>query len=446
MSPCLSSRFAVIPMRFERMTYCLEGSCSIQLSYGTLIGRDDKIRTCDLFVPNEARYQAALHPVFLEFAKVQFILISFFRIQFFLLLLQGFMYISSLVMLASNVFINEKADEQMFQWQAMQHQIFVLCDTNTKRYCLPHLTRRLGNISDAHILCVPEGESSKDISSLVQLWQHLIQQQADRDSLLLNVGGGMICDLGGFVACTFKRGIDFVNIPTSLTAQVDAAIGGKTAINFQGIKNQIGSFKQASAVLIYNELLQTLPERHIYAAYAEMMKHALIADASYWKQLITIQSIDSLIRTTSFIEKSIQIKQGIVALDFYDKAQRKILNFGHSIAHVIESFFFGENGKVLHGEAVAWGLLAEAYLSRLKGYLSQNELEEIQIQILKTYQPLSIHNMTEHEWMPLLYMDKKRQGNSFNFTLLKGIGNAIINQSCCIDEIRKALDYISHLY
>ena len=343
----------------------------------------------------------------------------------------------------SLIYINEKAEHYLLDEFLKQKSIFVLCDTNTKKYCLGFLKRRLPQINDNHILCVPDGEKSKDIAFVVQLWEALLNGHADRNSLLINLGGGVICDLGGFVASTFKRGISFLHIPTSLTAQVDAAIGGKTAININGMKNQVGTFQQASAVLIFNELLRTLPEKQLYAGYAEMLKHALIADKIFWEQLKEIKKIKSIINQVALIEKSVQIKTTIVEKDFYELNERRLLNFGHTMGHILESFLLQINTPVLHGEAVAWGMLAEAYLSMLKGYISINELNEIQNVIKSNYRYLHIQYLIKEKWMPLLVADKKRVGDELNFTLLEGIGKAIINQQCNTDEIQRAIDCIS---
>ena len=434
----------VIPMRFERMTYCLEGSCSIQLSYGTLsICRDDKIRTCDLFVPNEARYQAALHPViYFEFAKVLIILIGLiFLFIFFFTFANNLKYIK-MSLPKVKVYFDLSAKNKLSEIVSNIHTIIILCDTNTKLYCLPLLKTLVPELESAFVWSIPQGENSKNWKTVLRFCEVLIQRNVDRNTLLINVGGGVVCDLGAFTASVFKRGIPYINIPTSLLAQVDAAIGGKTAINFKNIKNQIGTFYQPEAVFIFNEFLSTLPIRHYRAGFAEMLKHALISDKNYWNELKNIQCDKKEIFDNVVIKKSIEIKQSIVNIDFKDCNERKKLNFGHTIGHAFESLFIRNKHIIYHGEAVAWGMLVEAYLSYQKGNLSEEELNDIQRVITSIYKPIKLSLINFDSWKRFLLNDKKRISNSLNMTLLKGIGTAVINQDCSDLELNKAYKYL----
>ncbi|MDD4209838.1 MAG: 3-dehydroquinate synthase [Bacteroidales bacterium] len=320
--------------------------------------------------------------------------------------------------------------------------IVILCDANTKRHCLPHLIAMNPKLKGTYVITVPEGEKSKEWRFAMRIWEKLLKNNADRHTLLINLGGGVVCDLGAFAASVFKRGIAYVNIPTSLMAQVDAAIGGKTAININGIKNQIGTFQLPKAVCVFTEFLSTLTEQHVYAGFAEMLKHALIADKNYWDELKNLQHSGQIISASDLIKKSADIKSTIVSKDFYENNERMKLNFGHTIGHVLESMCMQHNNLILHGEAVAWGMLAEAYISREKKMLSQQALDEIETIIRFYFKPLSfIQNIDDA--MRLLYADKKRVGDELHITLIRKIGTAVINQHCSEKEVKSAMQYIN---
>ncbi len=320
--------------------------------------------------------------------------------------------------------------------------IVVLCDTNTSQHCLPCLLSFIPKLKGALVISVPEGEKSKDWKFAMRIWKKLLKNNADRNTLFINLGGGVVCDLGAFVASVFKRGIPYIHIPTSLMAQVDAAIGGKTAININGIKNQIGTFQLPKAVCVFTEFLSTLAQQHVYAGFAEMLKHALIADKNYWDELKNVQHSGQIISSFDMIKQSIEIKSKIVSKDFYENNERKKLNFGHTIGHVLESICTQNNNLLLHGEAVAWGMLAEAYISREKAILSQQALDEIETIIRFYFKPLSFRQNIE-QTIRFLYADKKRVGDKQNITLIKKIGTAVINQDCSEKQVISAIQYIN---
>lgn len=342
----------------------------------------------------------------------------------------------------SLIYYNTEAQAKLSELVNHTKSVVVLCDTQTKKYCLPYLISQLPVLKCALVVCIPAGEKSKEWSVAMQIWDELLQNKLDRQSLLLNLGGGVVCDLGGFVASVFKRGISFVHIPTSLLAQVDAAIGGKTAINIHGVKNQIGTFQLPQAVCVFSEFLHTLPERHCYAGFAEMLKHGLIADRMYWEDLKTIRNMKQIISNQNYIRKSIQLKTDIVSIDFKDDNERKKLNFGHTVGHALESAFMQSKRNILHGEAVARGILAEAHISWQKGLLSQREFDDINQVIQFHFKSLSFPKTIKNNSVQLLHADKKRVGDVLNITLLKEIGTAVINQNCSDIEVASALSYV----
>lgn len=320
-------------------------------------------------------------------------------------------------------------------------KLFVLMDENTYAHCFPVLSSDTVNLLDAELLVIEPGEDNKSIEIAAHLWESLTDGGADRHSLLINLGGGIVSDLGGFVASTFKRGMDFVNIPTSLLALVDASIGGKTGINLSHFKNQIGLFSTPEQIIIDERFLETLPQEQIVSAYAEMLKHGLIEDEKYWEELSEIKQLipENLIQ---FIERSIQIKKQIVDQDPTEKGLRKILNYGHSIGHAIESFFMETESPLLHGEAVALGMLAEAYLSTEILKMPAEDLERIERNIRLHYSHIRINESQIGAIADLVMHDKKKEGDHLNFSLLKQIGKCEINIQVTKKQIVKSLKYI----
>ncbi len=313
-----------------------------------------------------------------------------------------------------------------------------LVDSNTRVHCLPLVLASLPADLDYDVIEVPFGEESKSLSSCEKIWSQLTASNADKKSVLINTGGGMIGDLGGFVASTFLRGIDFVQVPTSLLAMVDASYGGKTGINFGELKNQVGTFSSPTAIYIYPPFLDTLPRREFNSGLAEIIKHALIADAALWAICPENQMLDSL-DIIELIKRSIEIKSKYVAIDPKDKNERHALNFGHTIGHAIESYsLIHHKDPYLHGEAIAIGMIAETFLSHQHKGLSVAQTEEIVTTLLGLYNYLSF-NIEPEKLMTYIRADKKNKNSVPNFSLLPLIGSVTINQVASEDDILNSL-------
>ena len=254
-------------------------------------------------------------------------------------------------------------------------KVAILVDENTKRNCLP----KLPQLENSIIIEVTSGEINKSISSCNYIWEQLSEHNFDRDSLLINLGGGVIGDMGGFAASTYKRGIDFIQVPTTLLAMVDASVGGKLGVDFNGLKNQIGLFNNPESVLIFPEFLETLPENQLKSGYAEVVKHALISDNNLWEKIISVPFNE--MNWGEIIETSINIKNKIVLSDPYEKGERKKLNFGHTFGHAVESYYLEKGTPILHGEAVLMGILLEVEIS----LVSQEQNNEIKNYILSNF-------------------------------------------------------------
>ncbi|MBO4282662.1 MAG: 3-dehydroquinate synthase [Bacteroidales bacterium] len=316
--------------------------------------------------------------------------------------------------------------------------IWLLCDTHTRQYCLPAFEQLFGETDPERLLCMPAGENAKSIATAVALWTQLKKHNARRDSLLLNLGGGVVCDTGAFVAATWKRGMPFIHIPTTLMAQADAAIGGKCALNFENAKNQIGLFRPAEAVCILPEWLRTLPPEELRSGYAEMLKHGILADAEHFRELCktaadTPPSMEQLRRTIS-------IKLRFAAPDREERRLRKALNFGHSIGHVLEAL---SQGGLRHGEAVAQGMRAEALIARKTGLLPAADFEEINRKLRRLYGPFPRLSCSDAQALELLAADKKRDASSGNFSLPSGIGSVRVNQNVPAALVLQALRALS---
>ncbi|MES2808463.1 MAG: 3-dehydroquinate synthase [Bacteroidota bacterium] len=322
-------------------------------------------------------------------------------------------------------------------------RFFVLTDENTGVHCLPLLREKLGNPENFDLIEIPAGEESKDIDFCIGVWKMLIDFGADRQSLLINLGGGVISDLGGFAASTFKRGIDFVHVPTTLLSQVDASVGGKTGIDIDSIKNIIGTFTQPKAVFIEQQFLNTLPARQILSGNAEMLKHGLICDADYWNLLKTSDLENP---TAELVYKSVQIKNKVVLEDPHEKNIRKSLNFGHTIGHAVETWsLINDKDSLSHGEAIAIGMICEAYLAHKKTGLSAADLEDITRTLTNLYPRYELkmeHNATLLEYM---LKDKKNQNGKINCTLLNAIGQFNIDNICTDEELLEGLNYYASL-
>lgn len=345
-----------------------------------------------------------------------------------------------------SVFFNATGYEKLASYltASSYSRIFILVDENTSQYCLPHLLNQLATDIEIEIIELEVGEIHKNITTCTEVWGALSELGADRKSILLNLGGGVITDLGGFVACTFKRGIDFINIPTTLLAMVDASIGGKNGVDLGNLKNQIGIIREPKAVIIDPSFLSTLPQREMRSGLAEMLKHGLIYDKLYWDKFknLTNLNTDDL---NELIHQSIQIKNTIVCEDLTENGIRKALNFGHTLGHGIESFFLESEDKktLLHGEAIAAGMILESYISKEKGLLSNEEYHEIKYIINDIFEPIVFEATDIEKIIALLIFDKKNEFGKVQFALLDGIGRSKINQESDNELIYKAFeDYL----
>jgi len=316
--------------------------------------------------------------------------------------------------------------------------IFVLCDENTLRDCFPIIAAACPSVNSAHMLEIDPGEDNKCLEIAGQLWSCLAETKADRRALLINLGGGVVTDMGGFVASGFKRGIEYINIPTSLMAQTDAAIGGKTAINHEGVKNIIGSFYPPSEVLIWPGFLDTLDREELLSGMAEMLKHGLVSDSQLWQELSSMNPLD-LRERPDLLEQSCRIKEKIVSLDPQDSHIRKLLNAGHTIGHALESLALNNNSPLTHGQAIAQGLAIEAEIAFQKGLLFQNHRDEVITVLKEIFNPLFKELPTIDTLLPYLENDKKNRESTFRFSLLTSIGSAKYDIAVSQEEIASGL-------
>ncbi len=333
----------------------------------------------------------------------------------------------------------------LYQYEFSDHKIFVLVDHNSRKYCLPRLMSNIQLFQKVHIIEVPFGEEVKDITYCQKLWQEMADNNADRNSILINLGGGVISDLGGFVATTFKRGIRYLNIPTTLLSMVDASIGGKVGVDMKGLKNQIGLFSNPQVVFIIPEFLDTLPERQLQAGFAEIIKHSIIYEKHYWEELSN-QQFDEIKEWKELIDWSVEVKNYFVTEDPLDTGFRKVLNFGHTIGHAIETFSLQNDQEfLLHGEAIAIGLICELYLSSKITCLPKNEMDEVIHYITLHFKHYPLRSGNYDLILDIMKHDKKNTGNNYNFTLLTSIGNSMINQEVDIKLILESLRFYQSL-
>jgi len=320
-------------------------------------------------------------------------------------------------------------------------KIFVLTDTNTNEYCSPIFLSELATDVEIEVIEIESGEAQKNISTCVELWNILIELGADRKSLIIGLGGGVVTDVTGFVASVFKRGIDFINVPTSLLGMVDAALGGKTGVDLGALKNQIGTITNAQMVLIDFRFLDTLPNEEIRSGYAEMLKHGLIQDRDYWKKLSDFQNIN-LTELDKLIVRSVEIKTKITSEDLTENGIRKALNYGHTLGHAIESYCMenSEKPNLLHGEAIAIGIILESFLSFRTGLLSAEEYLEIKTVLKSIYPFVAFSKNDIEEIIKLLSFDKKNEYGKILFVLLDSIGNIRIDQQIENELIFKAFE------
>ena len=316
---------------------------------------------------------------------------------------------------------------------------FILCDNNTNEHCVRFLLETIPALNEVPIIEIPEGEESKSLEIVGQLYEELLHHNADRQSLLLNVGGGVISDIGGFVASTFKRGIDFINIPTTVMAQVDAAMGGKCGIDLMAVKNAVGLFSWPKSVLVFSGFLNTLPEKELKSGFAEMLKHALIADAEYWEALSHVDSNEAS-HIAVFVKRSNEIKSEITNEDPNERSVRKKLNYGHTVGHAIESFFLSKSEPITHGNAVGWGMILENRIAVQLEILSASLAQTIEDRVLTIFGPLPSFNKYEQEQVfEFMLNDKKNKNGVFHFSLIREIGDCLIQVEVSEEIARKVI-------
>lgn len=325
-------------------------------------------------------------------------------------------------------------------------KIFVLVDTNTQDYCLSTFLPLIRTQIQIEVIEIEAGELNKTIETCTGVWSALSELGADRKSLLINLGGGVVTDLGGFVACTFKRGMSYINIPTTLLAMVDASVGGKTGVDLGNLKNMVGVISESAMVVIDSNYLQTLPKNQMRSGLAEMLKHGLIHNESYWQKLSDLSQLTAN-DLENLIYESISIKNEIVIQDPTEQNIRKYLNFGHTLGHAIESFYLSHPHKetLLHGEAIAIGMIMEAYLSTKCSSLTVAELDEISKNIQETFPKLPIDPADHEAILSLLIHDKKNENDTVFFVLLETIGKAVFN--CKVEDslLKEAFEYYENL-
>lgn len=320
-------------------------------------------------------------------------------------------------------------------------RIFVLTDETTQQLCWPKI-KNFKALKDSTPIIIKATDTHKNLDTLSQVWQALSNGGATRHSLMINLGGGMVTDLGGFAASTFKRGIDFINIPTTLLAMVDASVGGKTGINFGGLKNEIGVFSDSRFVIINTQFLDTLDHDNICSGYAEMLKHGLISDERTWAELVTFD-LDNpdLNQLQRMVAESIKVKERIVETDPHEHGIRKALNLGHTMGHAFESFAMRRGTPILHGYAVAYGLISELYMSARKTAFPTDRMHQTVRFIRENYGTLNITCDDYPTLIELMHHDKKNTSGIINFTLLGNVGDIRINQTANEEEIKEALDF-----
>ncbi|MCD7972961.1 MAG: 3-dehydroquinate synthase [Candidatus Azobacteroides sp.] len=320
-------------------------------------------------------------------------------------------------------------------------KLFILTDEVTVLLCYP-LIEKVASEKKAEVITIASGDIHKDIISATQIWKYLSAHGATRKSLLVNLGGGMVTDMGGFIASTFKRGLPYMNIPTTLLGAVDAAVGGKTGINFNGLKNEVGVFNPSEVVLIDSTFFKSLDDRNLRSGYAEMLKHGLISNEKNWIDLLSfdLENVD-YDKLQDLLVTSVKIKEDVVTEDPYEKGIRKALNLGHTVGHAFESFSFEKDEPILHGYAVAYGLICELYLSSVITGFPVDKLRQTVRFIREQYgiYPITCKDYEKlYEWMK---HDKKNESGVINFTLLSDIGQIKINQTADQQLIFEMLDF-----
>lgn len=326
-------------------------------------------------------------------------------------------------------------------------KLFVLVDETTHQLCLPVIAG-FDCMQEAQCIVIGATDTHKTLDTLSHVWAELQRMGATRHSLLINLGGGMVTDLGGFAASTFKRGLAYINIPTTLLSMVDASVGGKTGINFGGLKNEIGVFNNANSVILDTIFLKTMDQENILSGYAEMLKHGLISEEKMWAELLNfnldhldgLDNLEFLVQLGRMLADSVAVKQRIVTEDPTEHGIRKALNLGHTAGHAFESLAL-ERKPILHGYAVAYGLIVELYLCCVKTGFPQDKMRQTVAFIKEHYGRMPITCDDYPKLIELMHHDKKNVGTDINFTLLGGIGDIRINQTATEEDIKEALDF-----
>ena len=325
------------------------------------------------------------------------------------------------------------------EYEDQYSRLYIIVDEHTHEHCLPQLLHAVEMLEGAQVIQVPVGEEAKSFDVAQHVWTTLTEDNADRKTLIVNLGGGVVTDLGGFVASAYKRGVRFIQIPTSLLAQVDASVGSKVGINFGGYKNQIGAFADPMMVIICPLFLDTLDSRQLISGFAEVLKHALIYDKEYWLYLKDQEEMD----WQTIIQKSVEIKTKVVLEDPKEKGVRKILNFGHTMAHAFEAYA-AENGlDILHGEAVAFGMVAEAWLSHHYLDLSEHDLKEITESIVSIYDLEAFKAIFNPKCLAYCNQDKKNEDNRILLSLIPELGKCTPNVEVDMEGLEKSLIYLN---
>ncbi len=323
-------------------------------------------------------------------------------------------------------------------------KIFILTDEVTGELCLPVFREKLPHLNEFDLIEVPNGEANKTIDFCIGIWRTLLDFEADRSAILINLGGGVVTDMGSFAASTFKRGIDFLQIPTTLLSQVDASVGGKTGIDMDDVKNIIGTFAQPQAVIISTDFFKTLSDREMTSGFAEVIKHGIIADANFFAEVTQLENARAI--TAEQIYHSVEIKNRVVTEDPFEKSIRKTLNYGHTIGHAIESWSLSnEKNALLHGEAIAIGMICEAYLATQLVGLPEEELATITETFIKYYGKYSIREGIENHLLDVMKQDKKNQSGKISFSLPDKIGNCKFDIFVEEKLIRESLAYYQSL-
>ena len=334
----------------------------------------------------------------------------------------------------------EMLDHYLSENQDNISKIIVLCDEHTHPLCLPVLAENLPSLTEYEILEIPAGESHKNTDTCRQIWEALTDLGADRRSLMVNLGGGVVCDMGGFTASCYMRGIRFINIPTTLLSQVDASVGGKTGVDLGGIKNIVGLFSLPEMVVVHSAFLSTLPQSEVLSGFAEMIKHGLIRSRAHWEELSSSADF-SMEKTGQLVYDSVRIKYDVVREDPTEKGLRKILNFGHTIGHAVETYLMDTPSPVSHGHAVAIGMVCEAWLSAQFCGLDAHFTEALRDYIKDLYGDTPLPREAYPAMLDIMRHDKKNTPQGINFTLLESVGHATADHYIAPESILRALDF-----